>query len=268
MDKIKAEIIYAGPMTERAWVEADVGTNVPVDVRLVDIVDACTCEDAPLVTREGFQLVKSPTRVVDFRDRQAVEELYYDDMCAMIAELTGADCVVPVAVGTLVRFSDRSPEAARLKTTAPARMAHSDVTAKHAAQFVKDFPPAGNRTVRRAAQHNIWRAFSTPPQDVPLAVCDARSVAIDDLIVADFRPGPRQTGGVEFEVLFAQYSPAHRWYYYSSMTREDALVFKRFDSDESQPRYVPHTGFSHPHATDDWDPRASIEFRTIAYWYE
>jgi hypothetical protein len=268
LDKIKAEIIYAGRMTERAWIEADVGTNVPEDSRLVDIVDACTCKDSPLVTREGFQLVKSPTRVVDFRDRRAVEELYFEDMCNMIAELTGADCVVPIGPGTLLRFSARSPEANRLQTTATARMAHSDVTAKDAAKFVTDYPPTENRPIKRAAHHNIWRAFSAPPQDVPLAVCDARTVAIEDLIATDFRPGPRQTDVPAFEVLFVQYSPAHRWYYYSNMTRDDALVFKRFDTDAAQPCYVPHTGFSHPHATDGWEPRASIEFRTMTYWYE
>ena len=39
--------------------------------------------------------------------------------------------------------------------------------------------------VARYAHYNVWRAFSGAPQDVPLALCDRRSVARDDLIVAD-----------------------------------------------------------------------------------
>ena len=37
----------------------------------------------------------------------------------------------------------------------------------------------------RFAHFNVWRAISEPPQDVPLAICDARSVAKHDLIRAD-----------------------------------------------------------------------------------
>ena len=31
----------------------------------------------------------------------------------------------------------------------------------------------------------MWRALSPPPQDVPLALCDARTLAHADLIAAD-----------------------------------------------------------------------------------
>ncbi len=62
-----------------------------------------------------------------------------------------------------------------------------------------------------------------------------------------------------------RYSPDHRWWYFSNMHRDEALLFKFFDSDHDVAWRCPHTAF--------WDAsqpgahvRESIEFRSIAYF--
>ena len=122
--------------------------------------------------------------------------------------------------------------------------------------------------MRRFAHYNVWRVLSPPPQDVPLAVCDARSLSQADLMEADAIfdvPGKPEWS---FEGLIVRYNPRHRWSYFSNMTREEALVFKTNDSDPSQPHNVPHTAFNDPTCPSGVAPRASIEMRAIAYWFD
>jgi len=61
------------------------------------------------------------------------------------------------------------------------------------------------------------------------------------------------------------HNPNHRWWYFSNMTRDEALLVVFHDSRRVRPWRVPHTAFhdmSRPCAT----PRESIEFRSVAYF--
>ena len=80
--------------------------------------------------------------------------------------------------------------------------------------------------------------------------------------VAEFRDADEVA-----EALLLKYNPAHRWLYFSDMQRDEVLVFKRHDTDPSEPHHVPHSGFSDPRVAPGGEPRASVEMRTIAYWF-
>ncbi len=61
------------------------------------------------------------------------------------------------------------------------------------------------------------------------------------------------------------YRPEHRWWYFSNMNRDEVLLFKFYDSDQTRVWRVPHTAFcdtSFPGA----HTRESIEFRTVAFF--
>jgi hypothetical protein len=47
------------------------------------------------------------------------------------------------------------------------------------------------------------------------------------------------------------------------MTRDEALVFKQYDSLAAAPRYVPHAAFDHPQTPSDAPLRESIEVRCL-----
>ncbi len=68
--------------------------------------------------------------------------------------------------------------------------------------------------------------------------------------------------------LVIRYNPRHRWSYFSHMNRDEVLVFKTHDSDAGQPSHVPHAAFNDPTCPSGPAPRASIEMRGIAYWFE
>jgi hypothetical protein len=63
------------------------------------------------------------------------------------------------------------------------------------------------------------------------------------------------------------YNPDHRWFYFPEMTRDEALVFKVYDSaKDGRARFTPHTSFSDPTSAADAPPRQSIEVRTFAFF--
>jgi hypothetical protein len=123
------------------------------------------------------------------------------------------------------------------------------------------------RALRRFAHYNVWRALSPPPQDIPLAVCDARSVALADLICADAVFDVEDKPEWSFEGWVVRHNSEHRWSYFSGMTRDEAIIFKTNDSDPTQPHCVPHSAFDDPSCPKGVPTRASIEMRGIAYWF-
>jgi hypothetical protein len=50
--------------------------------------------------------------------------------------------------------------------------------------------------------------------------------------------------------------------------RDEAFVFRRHDTDPNEPHFVPHSAFTDRRVPVGTEPRASVEIRTIAYWYE
>lgn len=58
----------------------------------------------------------------------------------------------------------------------------------------------------------------------------------------------------------------HRWYYMSEMTPDELVVFKGYDSDQSQPGWrCPHTAFELPDCEHETS-RKSIEARIVCFW--
>ncbi len=169
----------------------------------------------------------------------------------------------------VLRFGEKSPLSGKLNNSFPARFIHidsSDPTAKGFAERSK--PQDVDRPVRRYCHYNVWRVLSAPPQDVPLAVCDARSFTKKDLVEADAVfdvPGQPEWG---FEGYVVRYDPGHRWVYWSNMTRDEALVFKTNESDPALAHHVPHSAFDDPGCPDGAEPRASIEMRACCYWFD
>jgi hypothetical protein len=233
----------------------------PQPMPLIDARGAGTTLDG-----EGFELVEHRSAVADFTDAADVAAVHPAEIAALVQRLTGADHVSVTGVGVL-RFAERSALSGKLDNSLPARFAHVDVSDATAAQFSARSAPEG-RGIRRSAHYNVWRAISPPPQDVPLALCDARSIAARDLQPADAifdRPGqPDWT----FEAWLVAHDPAHRWHWFSALDRDQAVVFKTWDSDAAAAHCVPHVAFDDPDCPADAQPRASIEMRAIAYWFD
>jgi hypothetical protein len=108
----------------------------------------------------------------------------------------------------------------------------------------------------------VWRAINQPIQKNPLAIADAKSVAVEDFLLSE-RRYPDRVG----QTYRLKYNPNHRWVYFPEMRREEALVFKVYDSEkDGRARFTPHTSFNHPNAPLNAPPRQSIEVRAFAFF--
>lgn len=209
----------------------------------------------------GFVFVEHKTAVTDFFDRRQLESVYHPEVERLIKTLSGADRAV--VFDHTLRSGDESEREARL-IREPVLSAHNDYTEWSGPQRVRDFLPdeAEALLARRFAIIQVWRAISKPIQANPLAIADARSVAFEDLMVAE-RRYPNRVG----QTYRLRYSPAHRWFYFPEMRRDEALVFKVFDSaKDGRARFTAHTSFDDPSTLPGAPPRQSIEARALAFF--
>jgi hypothetical protein len=242
--------------------------NCEYELRQMAIADARGAAERPSIDREGFDLWDAPSAVRDFLDQEEVRATYYRECADLALAVTGARQAY--VFDHLVRR--REPDRAALsfgRRGADGRAAangriHNDYTeasGRKRLDLVLADPAAAAR-VKRYAIVNIWRSIKWPVLDTPLAVCDARTLVVSDLVVSDVLY-PRRAG----EIYHAVHSPRHRWSYYSQMDRHEALVFKQYDSQISGvARFVPHAAFDHPHMPPDAPLRESIELRCLVVY--
>ncbi|MGH8979692.1 MAG: CmcJ/NvfI family oxidoreductase [Acidimicrobiales bacterium] len=239
---------------------------------VVPVRDARRCKGEFSVGVQGFELLEHPSAVGDFTDKTQIDSQYAAEVVALVKERLGADAVVPR--GWITRRAESpgahgaQPQAALVHIDYGPEGAVSSAASAYAEVF-PDGPP-----YRRAVATSVWRVFSPPPQDWPLALCDFRSVddtegLANQLYFVDRVPedpfGPVDgmtlvTSGSEFH-----FCEAHEWWYFPDMTRDEVLFFVFNDSDHSRAWRVPHTAFRDP-TVGSGVPRHSIEFRSFAYF--
>jgi hypothetical protein len=266
---VRGLVNYIGEMAQRPRYYANDHSRdiLELDPREIAIEDARVRIEAPSLSREGFELFAHRSEIRDFKDTAEVARLHPQEIEQLLLEVTGADYVVIPSPGVL-RFGEGSKDAGKYSNSLPARFIHVDVSDATAEQFAqRSMPKNVGRALRRFAHYNVWRALSPPPQDIPLALCDARSVALADLVCADAVFDVEDRPEWSFEGWVVRHNPEHRWRYFSGMTRDEALIFKTNDSDRAQPHCVPHSAFNDPSCPKGVPTRASIEMRGIAYWF-
>ena len=210
------------------------------------------------IEKHGFVFVDHPTKVADFYNDDAVRRVYYPEMEALVKAESGASRVV--VFDHTLRTADADEREAR-KIREVVRRVHNDYTEWSGPQRVRDLLPdeAEKLLQRRFAIVQVWRPIRHPVETFPLGICDARSLADTDLVVSE-RRYPNRIG----QTYAITYNPAHRWYWFPRMRREEALVFKVYDSRRDVARWTAHTAFDDPTSPPGARPRESIEIRTLA----
>jgi hypothetical protein len=264
---VSATINYTRPIAERLHIDVrDFSrTNMQFEPHTMKICDARGLQDRLSLDREGFVLVPHSSAVAGSRDLELLGRDYHAEMVDFVKTLSGARDVLPQRTGLLLRFGERSHE----QGVKPARFTHLDYTTPWAHEFVtlvagwERFAP---KPYRRFAIYQTWRATSEPPQDNTLALCDGRSVLSAETMEFDVTIGPEDVPGNTFVARVCRYNDAHRWYYFSNLTRAEVIVFKAFDSAADDALNVAHTAFDDPSAPANAVPRSSIEARFVAFF--
>jgi hypothetical protein len=210
--------------------------------------------------REGFRFVGHDTKVTNFFGEEDVRQVYYPEIEALIKAQSGAKRVV-VFDHTLRTADEADREARKIREVVP--RVHNDYTEWSGPQRVRDIlPDEADELSRRFAIIQVWRPIRLPVESFPLAMCDARSISPDDLIISE-RRYPNRIG----QTYAITYNPAHQWYWFPLMRRDEAIVFKVYDSmKDGRARWSAHTAFDDPSASPNARPRESIEIRTLAFF--
>jgi hypothetical protein len=211
--------------------------------------------------QNGFTFVEHQTAVRDFLDADELKRVYYPEVSRLIGTLAGAKRV-HVFDHTLRSGNEAEREAKLLRE--PVLSAHNDYTEWSGPNRVRELLPEESEALlkSRFAIIQVWRAINQPIESNPLAIADAGSVAPDDLLIAE-RRYPNRVG----QTYRLKYNPRHRWFYFPRMRRDEALVFKVYDSaKDGRARFTPHTSFDDPTTPPGAPPRQSIEARALAFF--
>ena len=209
----------------------------------------------------GFTFVEHRTAVRDFLDADELKRVYYPEVSQLIKTLAGAKRA-HVFDHTLRSGNEAEREARLLRE--PVLSAHNDYTEWSGPNRVRELLPEESEALLkgRFAIIQVWRAINQPIESNPLAIADANSVHPDDLLIAE-RRYPNRVG----QTYRLRYNAAHRWFYFPEMRRDEALVFKVFDSEkDGRARFTPHTSFDDPGTPPGAPPRQSIEARALAFF--
>ena len=253
----------------------------------------------------GFELLPHKLPALDFYDEQQVLTAYYAEVCRAVEQATGAhkvyafDHVVrQTGVGMNYEVKDG------VKVGGPALVVHGDYAMRGAPVRRDHFalPPKTDDTFikthgttpliapdelealkgRRFAIVNLWRSIdpSHPVVDMPLTLCDCRTVTADDYVAIEFRYVDRK-----YDTYAGGHSPAQRWYYFPEMTGDEAILLKTYDSQGVLWRGQPgtdgvhhvdeptvevsstlHSAVRDPRLGKEYAKRQSIEVRTIVFY--
>ena len=220
--------------------------------------------------REGFELAQHNSAVADFNrieEDAEVDQLYSGEMTALLQQITGAAMVIMQGGGKKRYGPSAKDRLAGLTNALPALYPHGDTTDTSAAYLAEaiavHIPGFELGKARRWAHFNMWRPITPPPQDYPLAVCDARSIAPGDGITVVAETVTRTTGAFSFDTTGYLHNPAHRWCYFRDMTPGEVIVFKTHDSDPARAHQVAHTAFLDPSCPPGTPTRSSVEMRAF-----
>jgi hypothetical protein len=234
-----------------------------IDARTVTIRNARSLRGLAL-DFSGFETIwhrSTLTEWASFQNNELVRTVDYPEIEATLKAHTGADKVV-IFDHTL---RDSTIELGGAALREPVRRVHDDQTFESAPRRVaRHLAPeeAAWRLERRFAIVNVWRPVGGPVLSTPLAMCDARSIELSDLISSDlvYRDWVGETYAIAF-------NPRHRWYWYPQQTPTEATLLKVYDSaQDGRARMSAHTAFDDPTTAPGAPPRRSIEIRAILFW--
>ncbi|MDE2277448.1 MAG: methyltransferase [Burkholderiales bacterium] len=245
-----------------------VALNPPgTDLREVAIHDGWAEADRFSADREGFEIhpfVESQTTPFDhFDDDAAIKSRFYAQVIAYVQRHTGARRVE--VFDHTIRKRLPADLKAQTEVQRPAvLLVHSDYTVASGPQRVRDILPAEADALlqRRVAFYNVWKPLYRRVEELPLAMCDARTHAPEDMLRMELKYRER-TG----EIYVMRWNPAHRWVYFPQMEADRALLLKTYDSaTDGRARFMGHSAFEDPTTPPGAPKRESIEVRTMAFF--
>ena len=232
--------------------------------KATNVIDARSLPDdySFSLDKEAFQLVGFNPTEVDFLDPEIVKSTYYSDVEALVKKETGATDVFVFdhTVRRGIKDSNRHP----------AYHVHNDYTfetGESRAISVLGEDIVARFAGKRMIQINVWRSIDGVVEKDPLALMDATTLDINDLVRTKISFNDMKTTEKHQGEIFAlKQNQNQKWYYYPEMNAEEAILIKGVDTDASKACFAMHTAFPLSSQNESTKPRQSIETRTYAFF--
>lgn len=261
-DAVTTILKYVVPGEKSVFVPTDRSKSYwPVEEHTMRIDNMRPIAGKLAIDRNGFVLLREPSKVKDFYDTAEIKRVYRLEIEALVKRVTGAEKVI--VWGEMVR-SDKPRTSDGNLPAYGAHVDYGDRTVRAKTLELLGEEEGARWLKRRFFLMNLWRPIKTV-EKTPLAVVDASTVLRSDLNDSEVRGGLGNPNNAPLYGFNLQYSPRHRWYYAPRMQPDEILVFKLFDSDPSRVQLTGHTAFDDPISPADARPRESIEVRTISF---
>jgi hypothetical protein len=184
----------------------------------------------------GFELYAHETALTtdQFYNDDCVCSRYYEELTeALLVQLNGATQVIPIVHAirnSSTTFAFDTPTSGGQKTTKRSAeyvpLVHCDNTRDQGHDMVKNVLAKCNIPMDDTSRYqviNVWRNIRTEPITIwnhPLAVLDVTTMKLPDDFIQTTTVLPKLDGHKSY----------HQWYYYDKMTKDEMLVFSRWDS--------------------------------------
>lgn len=267
LSDVVVRLSFLGPMDDRPRTytyeppPGVVRSNLTRAIHDVPVRDIRPVADQFTLDEHGFQFVRHRSDFRDFGDEAAIKAAYYAESARLIAGITRAKRVH--IYDHTHRRHIPGAEDRRGGMRQPSWQVHVDQTVKSGPQRVREVLPDEADTLLdgRVEIINLWRPIRGPVLDAPLTVCDARSVAPDDLVATDLVYRDRVG-----EIYSVRHNARQRWHYVAGMMPDEALLLKCYDSKaDGRARFAPHSAFLDPATPPGTPPRESIELRALVF---
>ncbi len=291
MPSVTAPLYYSAPLVENGkeddWV-IDAVTSPPeiiMNFRRVavetPIVDLRTADDFdPRLDIAGFEKHTVHTQVdaVALMERSSSAlETYQREIEELLRSITNADAVT-FFDATFRREDGSAPRSGDYQSAH--QRVHVDQNPRSARARAALHANADAARYRRFQIINIWRPLLAPVRNYPLAFCDCESIDLAAELVPTRLDFPAWL--TDRENYSLKYSSSHRWYFWSGLAPDEAVVFKCYDSasralalasgDDAREDLLevsglcPHTAFFDENGPREGRLRTSVELRALLFY--
>ena len=226
----------------------------------------------------GFELLQHTSAVKDWQQNE-INNVYCAEIAAIAKKMTGCDYTL------LNRYFRRSTDLTKVSKTGAASVSnnilpplntiHSDFTDDYGTwlqQHYQSNKPEirqdldnANLTSKQVANAKrivvmqFWRNLGPPTMDMPLALCDARTIEPGQPKIIDIKNHP--SGGI-IKFIAPEGKKSQLWYAYPDLSCDEVIAIRTFDSAlVGQAYWPPHTAFADPMVERGQPYRSSLELR-------
>jgi glutathione S-transferase len=215
--------------------------------------------------KNGFALSPFHTSFSDWENESAVRSTFYLEIVSFLQKTQAASRVLVFdhTIRTEKNASKALTDEKNTSQRSPVMLVHCDYTSESGPLRMRQMLPdeAEDLLSRRVAFINVWKPINRVVEERPLAMIDTQSCRSKDFFKLHLRYRDR-----DGENYVMRYREGHKWWYFPSMTTEEVVLLKTFESEGGRAGFVGHSAFVDPTSREGAPLRESVEIRAVCFF--